>query len=45
MARKLVSQDTNEPVKNSEDFVSNLSDSRVGNFTLKIVRNKSLKSI
>ena len=32
-------------VKNSEDFVSNLSDSKVGNFILKIVRDKSLKSI
>ena len=32
-------------VKNSEDVVSNLSDSKVGNFILKIVRDKSLKSI
>ena len=29
-------------VKNSEDFVSNLSNSKVGNLILKIVRDKSL---
>ena len=34
-------------VENSEDFVSNLSDSKVGNLILiaKLVRDKSLQSI